>query len=158
MGRTAEATQPSIDRASFEDLLARAARGEFTGGRPVHCDDLEPPLEDAVRERIAAIVDVAEASGHEQVLVIAGDRPLVVDVADRSVEAELAGSESPEELHPIDAAVRLSIDPEPDVAATPADLPTGILPEAIAEAIRSGGRTSPSIRQIHSQEATDDAA
>lgn len=158
MDSSSNVDRATIDRASFEDLLARAARGEFPGGRPIHCDDVEPPLDEAIRDRIAAVVDVAEESGHEQVLVIAGDRPLVVDVAERTVETELAGSESPEELRPIDAAVRLSVDPQDASAATPADLPVGIVPAAIAEAIGSGRDASPLIHQNPTQEATDDAA
>lgn len=157
MDASSTVDRTTIDRASFEDLLDRAARGEFPGGRPVDCDDLEPPLDETIRERIAAVVDVAEASGHREVLVIAGDRPLVVDVAERTVDAELAGSESPDELRPIDAAVRLSVAPDASTAS-PTELPSGIVPAAIAHAIRSGGEVAAPLHRNPSQEATDHAA
>ena len=157
VGTSVEVGRATIDRATFEDLLARAANGEFPGGRPVDCDEVDPPLDDSIRDRIAAIVDVAEQSGHDNVLVIAGDRPLVVDVVDRRVETELDDSEAPEELRPVDAAIRLAVPSDPS-SAVPVDLPTGIVPAAIAHAILTGRGDTPLIHQNLTQEATDDAA
>ena len=98
----------SIEEAGFEELLERAANGEFASGREIDKSRLEPTLDDRFADRLAGIADAAEAAGFAQVLVIAGDRPLLLAVSDRRIERELgAEAESEGVLLPVDAAVRL---------------------------------------------------
>ena len=100
-----------IDRAGFDDLLARAGRGEFQSGRELDDTALEEPLDPAVRERISRIADAAEAAGHERILVIAGDQPLLLGVSERRVDGELEASngvgDTIDRLQAVEAAVRL---------------------------------------------------
>lgn len=132
----------SIETAGFDDLLARAERGEFQSGRDLDDGVLRTPLDDRTRERMARIADAAEAAGHGRILVIAEDRPILLEVADRRVEGELGrtpGSDAQEEtLRPIDAAVRLSSLEREDQPII--DGPSArIMPPAIADAILAGG-------------------
>ncbi|MCP4013252.1 MAG: hypothetical protein GY728_09100 [Phycisphaeraceae bacterium] len=144
----------SVETADFDDLLARAADGEFASGRSIDQARLEEPVEDRFAERLAGIADAAEAAGYERVLVIAEDRPLLLEVAERRIDGELAADDaSSTPLLPIDAAVRLG-----DAEATPTSatgpvatsLPTGIV-EALEHASTGPESESPSITR-------DDAA
>ncbi|RPG17242.1 MAG: hypothetical protein CBB69_007655 [Phycisphaera sp. TMED9] len=132
----------SIDGAGFEELLERASNGEFTSGREIDESRLEEALEDRFSERLAGIADAAEAAGFEQVLVVAGDRPLLLAVSDRRIERELgAEAESEGVLLPVDAAVRLGGDGSedrniitgPSAVAVPAEIAEAILAAAHSE-------------------------
>ena len=150
-----------IDRAGFDDLLARAAGGEFQSGRDLDDTALEEPLDPAVRERISRIADAAEAAGHERILVIAGDLPLILGVSDRRVDGELESSpeagESVDRLQTIEAAVRLRLDDESQGDHKSPVI--HVVPPAIADAILAGEdqanhhHTNPS-----QQDTRDDAA
>ena len=145
----------SVATADFDDLLARAADGEFASGRSIDQAGLEAPVEDRFAERLAGIADAAEAAGYERVLVIAEDRPLLLEVAERRIDGELpADDASATPLLPIDAAVRLGGDAEaaPTTATGPVatSLPTGIV-EALEHASTGPESESPSITR-------DDAA
>ena len=105
-----------IDQADFDDLLARAERGEMSSGRGVHTESLSTPLPDDVHERLANVADAAEAAGFQRVLVVAGDRPVLLDVPGRSLEKELSAADD-QRLHTVDAAVRIVSD---DMATTTA--------------------------------------
>ena len=88
-------------------------------------------------------------------LVIAEDRPLLLEVAERRIDGELpADDTSSTPLLPIDAAVRLGDDAEatPTTATGPVatSLPTGIV-EALEHASTGPESESPSIKR-------DDAA
>ena len=143
-----------LDQAGFDDLLARAASGEFNSGRPVEQDSLEEPVDEAFAERLAFVADAAEAAGFETVLVVVEERPLVLEVADRRLGGELAPADG-DSLRPVDAAVRLVADE--DTHRTDAAGPTAaIVPPAIAEAILSGRPSDESTPA--SQDARGDAA
>ncbi|MEE2972525.1 MAG: hypothetical protein VX672_05320 [Planctomycetota bacterium] len=154
----------SIETAGFDDLLARAERGEFQSGRELDDRVLRTPLDDRTRERMARIADAAETAGHGRILVIAEDRPILLEVAERRVEGELgrtAGGDAPEEtLRPIDAAVRLrSLEHEDEPII---DGPSArIMPPAIADAILAGGDLPNSVIAEDgsaTHDARDDAA
>lgn len=145
----------SVETADFDDLLARAADGEFASGRSIDQAGLEEPVEDRFAERLAGIADAAEVAGYQRVLVIAEDRPLLLEVAARRIDGELAADDaSSTELLPVDAAVRLGGDVEvpPTTATGPVatSLPTGIV-EALEHASTDPESESPSIKR-------DDAA
>lgn len=152
-GRAGTGREP-IDRAGFDDLLARAAGGEFASGRPIDQSALETPLDESFAERLGHVADAAEAAGHRSVLVVADDRPLVLDVVGRRLDGELAAAEG-DALRPIDAAVRLVAGRTED-RTTAAGPTAAVVPPAIAEAILAG-------RSIHHephtpQDARGDAA
>ena len=154
----------SIDRAGFDDLLARAEQGEFESGRPIDDGILEEPLEESIRDRVGRIADAAEAAGHERILVIAEDRPILIGVSNRRVDGELGrptGTGEPDEnLRPIDAAVRLiPADHEPTISISGPSART--MPPAIAEAILAGGDPDATNRLATDpspNDARDDAA
>ena len=150
-----------IDRAGFDDLLARAARGEFESGRELDDTALEEPLDPEVRERISRIADAAEAAGHERILVIAGDLPLVLGVSDRRVDGELQSSpedgESVDRLQAVEAAVRLRLDDETQGGRKSPVL--HVVPPAIADAILAGDdQANPQHTNPSQQDTRDDAA
>lgn len=154
----------SIDRAGFDELLVRAEQGDFESGRDIDDAILEEPLDDQIRQRVGRIADAAEVAGHERILVIAEDRPILIKVSDRRVDGELgrhSGSdEHHENLRPIDAAVRLiPVDHEPTVNISGPSART--MPSAIAEAILAGGDPDASNRietDPSPNDARDDAA
>ena len=152
-GRAGSGREP-IDRSGFDDLLARAASGEFASGREVDQSALQSPLSDEVRERLGHVADAAETAGYRSVLVVVDDRPLVLSVDDRRLEGELDAAEG-DVLRPIDAAVRLvagSADRTDGIVAGPS---AASVPPAIAEAILAGR----SIQDTnHPQDARGDAA
>jgi hypothetical protein len=143
----------SIEEAGFEELLERAANGEFASGRKIDESRLEPTLDDRFADRLAGIADAAEAAGFAQVLVIAGDRPLLLAVSDRRIEREFgADAESEGILLPVDAAVRLGSEDAEDrnIVTGPSAV---TVPAEIAEAILAAAHSQnqPSIQR-------DDAA
>jgi len=102
-----------IDRAGFDELLARASRGEIGSARQVDVSSIDEPIDEVIRERLARVADAAEAAGYERVLVVADERPLLLAVARRELELELSAAQD-ERLHSVDAAVRIvSADMEP---------------------------------------------
>lgn len=152
-----------LDRAGFDDLLARAAGGEFASGRPVDQGSLDEPLDESFRERLAHVADAAETAGFETVLVVVEDRPLILEVGDRRLAAEL-GPVDGDALRPVDAAVRLVADEagrrtdQQDTRRNTAVGPTAAtVPPAIAEAILAG-RSIDSESRHHPQDARGDAA
>jgi hypothetical protein len=144
-----------IDRAGFDDLLARAATGEFASGRPVDQSSLESPVSDEVRERLGHVADAAETAGYRSVLVIVDERPIVLSVDDRRLEGELDAAEG-DTLRPIDAAVRIVAGAAARTTRHTAAGPSAAsVPPAIAEAILAG-RTVTATH--HPQDAPGDAA
>ncbi|MAD19144.1 MAG: hypothetical protein CMJ52_02850 [Planctomycetaceae bacterium] len=125
----------SIGIADFDELLSRAADGEFASGRSIDQARLESPIEDRFADRLSEIADAAQAAGYERILVIADQRPLLLDIADRRIDGELAADDaSPAPLLPIDAAVRLG---EAEAAPASATGPVATsLPNGIAEALQ----------------------
>ena len=150
-----------IDRAGFDDLLLRAARGEFRSDRQIDDSALEEALDPSVRERISRVADAAEAAGHERILVIAGDLPLILGVSERRVDGELAASSETADqaapLRPVEAAGRLHLDdPTNDDRKSPV---IHVVPPAIADAILAGQEASnPTRTNPHSLDTRDDAA
>jgi hypothetical protein len=156
-----QAGSTPIDRAGFDDLLARAGRGEFQSGRELDDTALEEPLDPAVRERISRIADAAEVAGHERILVIAGDQPLLLGVSERRVDGELKAStgvgDTSDRLQTVEAAVRIRIEEEkPGDRKSPV---IHVVPPAIADAILAGDDRSQDQDINHRQHDTrDDAA
>ena len=135
-----------LEQAGFEDLLARAERGEFESGRRIdHAAGIDP-LTDEMNSRIAKVADAAEAAGFNRVLVIADDRPMLLEVRDRKIEKELVAVDQ-ERLYSVDAAVRVLSEKEMTEAVegigSPVHHPAQAQPPAaIAEAILEKNTTS----------------
>ena len=116
VGSRAAAAPPALfEDRSFDDLLTLVSSGSISSGRPVRATvDLDPPLDDAQRDRLAAAADLAEASGAGRALMLIDGRGLVLDVADRSITAEhSAGAPAP--VIRLDAAVYVAGDESPPV-------------------------------------------
>ena len=139
-------SQLPLEHAGFEDLLARAERGEFESGRRIdHATGLAP-LSDEMNNRIAKVADAAEAAGFDRVLVIADDRPVLLKVSDRKIEKELVAVDQ-ERLYSVDAAVRILSEKEMtetvEGIGSPVHQPAQSQPPAaIAEAILEKNTTS----------------
>lgn len=154
-GIVSPAGRNSIATADFDELLSRAAEGEFASGRSIDQDALEAPVEERFAERLAGIADAAEVAGYERVLVIAEDRPLLLEVSGRRIDGELATDDaSDSSLLAVDAAVRIGGTPESDRTTATGPVATS-LPTGIVEALERGSTgpesESPSIKR-------DDAA
>ena len=120
-----------IEHQSFEQLLALASRGGIVSGRQVDVAcDLQPPLEASQLERLASAADQAEASGSKRALMYIDGRALVLDVASRTIEAELSSRSEGAAYH-VDTAVRVA-DSQNGPASTLKLPGSGVLPPSIA--------------------------
>lgn len=139
--RTTDGQAP-LEQAEFDDLLARAARGELASGRTIDTSILSEEFDPELLERMSRVADAAETAGFQRILVVAEDRPVVIDVPGRVLEREL-GFTDDEQLHRVDAAVRLLGEEEKTRNAPGPEGPRDTkAPPAIAEAILS--KTQPS--------------
>ena len=137
-------TQPvrPMEQADFDELLARAGRGELASGRRIDDSVLVEPLDPEFTERMGRVADAAEAAGFERVLVVVDERPLLLDISDRKLERELNVAED-EQLHRVDAAVRLIGEEERQQHAPGPEGPRNTqVPPVIAEAILNRNETS----------------
>ena len=99
-------SQVPLEQAGFEDLLARAERGEFESGRGIDTASGVDHLDEEMNSRIAKVADAAEAAGFNRVLVIADERSVLLEVPGRKIEKELVAVDQ-ERLYSVDAAVRI---------------------------------------------------
>jgi hypothetical protein len=96
-----------VESQSFDQLLALARGGQMHSGRQVGVGcELNPPLDAQQLERLAGAADQAEADGSHRALMIMDGRALVLDVASRTIEAELTDQNAPSTSN-IDTAVRV---------------------------------------------------
>lgn len=81
-----------FDEQSFDAILHQAFAGELRSGEPVgtagQCD-LQTPLDRGQLDRLAIAADRAQAAGARRALMMIDGRGLVIDVASRSILAEL---------------------------------------------------------------------
>ena len=139
--RHAEGYSP-LEHAEFDDLLARAARGELASGRNIDTSNLVEDFPPELLDRMGRVADAAEAAGFRKILMVAEDRPVLLDVPARVLEREL-GHTDDEQLHRVDAAVRLLAEEEKNRNAPGPEGPRDTkAPPAIAEAILNKTQTS----------------
>lgn len=75
-----------LEGASFQSLLEQARSGKVSSGRPVTIGrDSGVELTDQQLERVAAAVDLAEASGASRPLVVIDGKALKIDVGVRTI-------------------------------------------------------------------------
>lgn len=101
-----------LDEAEFAELLGLARRGLVASDRAIDARSLTAPLDTEALLRIGRALDLLEAAGMRTALVVYGPRPLVVDVASRTIEHELSAQESPS-WWPVEAALRVVMPGEP---------------------------------------------
>jgi hypothetical protein len=102
----------ALETQSFDQLLSLASKGAVHSGRQIELAfEPLPPLESAQLERLAAAADQAQAAGAKRALMLIDGRGFVLDVASRTLIAELA-SDPAARLVNIDAAVFVANDDE----------------------------------------------
>ena len=120
-----------IEQQSFDQLLTLVARGNVRSDRPVELA-FSPgdELSDEQMERLAAAADLAQTRGARRAVMLIDGRGLVMDVAGRKLEAELAAGEG-RMIQSIDAAVYVAGDEE--ALDGPTLMPgAGLIPPAVA--------------------------
>ncbi len=131
--------QAPLEHQSFDELLALAAQGGLESGRPVSVA-FEPTDEITSRQldRLSAAADVAEAGGARNALLLVDGRGLVLEVASRTLNAELSESSR---FKSLDAAVYIPGDDQESKGST-LPPPTGIAPRGVAEQIQQARDTA----------------
>lgn len=105
-----------VERASFDELLARARAGEFTSGLPVTvARHLNLNLNEEQLARLAIAADRAQAAGAQSALVRLDGQWLRLDIPSRTVVARADVNER-DVLTGIDAVLAA---PESRASATP---------------------------------------
>ena len=104
----AGAGRAPFEAQSFDELLSIVSTGSLRSGRPVTVDpDAKIDTLDAAQlDRLANAADAAEASGSRRAVLLVDGRGLVLDVAARTLSAEVG----PEPIVGIDAAVYVAPD------------------------------------------------
>jgi hypothetical protein len=129
-GGTGGAPKAPLEQQPFDELLVKASQGLIASGRSVTAGDaVASPLTDDELTHLAAAADQAEASGAQRALLVMDGRGLVLDVAARTLTAEVsAGTATP--VTGIDTAVFVA-----GTASESAPLllppPAGVAPPAV---------------------------
>ena len=131
--------QPPLEGQSFDELLVRAQQGSVRSGRAVHWSggggaaDPASPIDEQQLARLSAAADVAEAAGAKRALMLIDGRGVVLDVANRTLVAELA-DEGAVRAVKVDAAVNVP-DPDHDSEGPPATPPSPGLMRQLSGAV-----------------------
>ncbi len=98
--------RPGLADQSFDELLALASRGAIESGRRVQIT-FEPneALDDQQITRLSSAADLAEASGARRAITLIDGRGFVLDVAQRTLTAELSAGAGSRFVHELDAAI-----------------------------------------------------
>ncbi len=128
--------QPPLEGQSFDELLALAQQGSVRSGRAVHwggAADPASPIDEQQLTRLSAAADVAEAAGARRALMLIDGRGVVLDVANRTLVAELADDGAARAVK-VDAAVNVP-DPDHDSEGPPATPPSPGLMRQLSGAV-----------------------
>ncbi len=128
--------QPPLEGQSFDELLALAQQGSVRSGRAVHWGggaDPASPIDEQQLTRLSAAADVAEAAGARRALMLIDGRGVVLDVANRTLVAELADDDAARAVK-VDAAVNVP-DPDHDSEGPPATPPSPGLTRQLSGAV-----------------------
>ncbi len=128
--------QPPLEGQSFNELLALAQQGSVRSGRAVHWGgavDPARPIDEQQLTRLSAAADVAEAAGARRALMLIDGRGVVLDVANRTLVAELADDGAARAVK-VDAAVNVP-DPDHDSEGPPATPPSPGLMRQVSGAV-----------------------
>ena len=98
--------QATLESQSFNELLSLASKGSVHSGRQVDCScDVNEPLESDQIDRLSAAADRAEASGAQKALMLIDGRGFIMNVAQRSIEAELSVEHQTSIFKNVDTAI-----------------------------------------------------
>ncbi len=120
---------PPLDRRSFDELLAQASQGLIESGRSVSAEYAAASLTGDELSRLSAAADLAEAAGARKALLLMDGRGFVLDVAARTLSAELA-ADAASRMIGLDAAVYVTGDGA-ESAPAPLKPPQGVAPPAV---------------------------
>jgi hypothetical protein len=129
-----------LERRPFDELLAQAAQGRLESGRPVSAADAAAALTGAELARLSAAADVAEAAGATRALLLLDGRGLVLDVATRSLGAELS-ADAASRVIGVDAAVFVAGGEAPSAPAL--EPPGGVAPPAVGRQLDAADQRQP---------------
>lgn len=105
--------QATLENQSFNELLSLASKGSIHSGRQVNCNcDVNEPLESEQIDRLSAAADRAEATGAQKVLMLMDGRGFVMDISQRTIEAELSVEHQASIFKNIDTAIYVPADDE----------------------------------------------
>ena len=140
---SAAPARPGLADQSFDELLALASRGEIESGRQVQVT-FEPneTLDDQQISRLSAAADLAEASGARRAMTLIDGRGFVLDVAQRTLTAELSAGAGSRFVHELDAAIYVPSDDEQETEPLGPPAPH-MPPLAVARQIASAQSVAP---------------
>lgn len=140
----------------FGDILLRAASGEVSSDLPVSvASGVDVELAPETLERIAALVDKAQAQGASHALVVTDEGMLELDVLRRRIEGVVDPSSGDNVLTGFDAVLLAKSDTtDPAELTGPLLLPDGDLSasahESLLDALSNSNRNSnPHLRLAH---------
>ena len=135
-----------IEQQSFDQLLTLVASGDVRSDRPIELA-FSPgdELSEEQMNRLAAAEDLAQTRGARRALMLIDGRGLVMDVAGRKLEAELASAEGGM-IQGIDTAVYVAGDEEA-LGGRPLMPGAGVIPPAVAAQIEAAHSTQQSSGQ-----------
>ncbi len=135
--------RPGLADQSFDELLTLAARGAIESGRRVQMT-FEPKetLDDQQITRLSAAADLAEASGARRAMTLIDGRGFVLDVAQRTLTAELSAGAGSRFVHELDAAIYVPSDDEQETEPLGPPAPH-MPPLAVARQIASAQSVAP---------------
>lgn len=134
--------QPPLEGQSFDELLALTQQGSVRSGRAVRWGgggggaDPASPIDEQQLARLSAAADVAEAAGARRALMLIDGRGVVLDVANRTLVAELADDGAARTVK-VDAAVNVP-DPDHDSEGPPATPPSPGLMRQLSGTVPAG--------------------
>ena len=137
--------QPPLEGQSFDELLALTQQGSVRSGRAVRwggggggggAADPASPIDEQQLARLSAAADVAEAAGARRALMLIDGRGVVLDVANRTLVAELSDDGAARAVK-VDAAVNVP-DPDHDSEGPPATPPSPGLMRQLSGAVPAG--------------------
>jgi hypothetical protein len=142
------AARGALETQSFEQLLSMASRGQVDSGRQIETVvELEPPLDPAQLERLAAAADQAEAAGSRRALMMIDGRAVVLDVRSRSIVGELNANAS-QPITGIDAALFVGSEDDAPLDAQYRGPDNFVVTSKIAQQIEKH-RDPAAARQLH---------
>ncbi len=90
-GASARAGNAPVEGQAFAELLAGVRAGKVTSGREVTVSgSAEISLTPEQLQRLSVAADAAEARGVARLLAVVDDKAVVLDVASRTIEAQVA--------------------------------------------------------------------
>lgn len=127
---------PPIEQQNFDQLLTLVAKGDVRSDRPLELAfSPEDQITEEQMDRLASAADLAQRRGARRAVMLIDGRGLVLDVAGRRLEAELAAGEGAM-IQGIDTAVYVAGEQEARGGRPPVP-GAGLIPPAVAAQIQA---------------------